>query len=443
MVKAEVWAGGNYDYSEAGLKVGGTELWYHYAGDGTYSRDNVSGDFAGTDGEQKFRVGILDWYLGNPTYGQKVKMYEVWSRPASGEWVSVWHQFSEEKSILNITQSIGNLGGGLQVKVQTSNDGSTVKDDSGWLDITSTGSVTKEFTDLTGEYVRVKYNMTAGSSPTVNDYEVSGTTANVAPTVENIYTNDPIDPETSYDYKVEVEDTDNLSDVDEVYLRLYDNSLAYDSADSERDHYSFKWTRSGGFSEVGPDSGDSHLNISSCSTFDDTKSLDNILFDITLNATANPNKDWNAWVKTVDNSDAQDNGEFANEFSVNTYISYSVTVGGGDSTINFSGAPGENVQETNGPTTVTIDTNVSYDVQCRLENADWKNDSGGAIAAENTYFENSTGGNGKGLTTSFQDVYTAQSYGEGVARDIDYWFYFPSGASGTYTNNFILEAVQN
>lgn len=261
---------------------------------------------------------------------------------------------------------------------------------------------------------------------------------NDPPTVENIYTSDPIDPETAYDYRVEVRDNDNLADVDEVYLRLYDNSLAYDSADDERDHYSFKWVRGSGFSEVGLSG---HLNVASCSAGNDSNTIDNWVFNITLNTIANPDPDWNAWTKAVDNSDAQDNREFVNEFSVNVYTSYSID----DSSITFSGDAGDsNVASSGNPTTVTVDSNVSFDVRGKVDGAMDNDSTSDTIPMSGMTAENSTGASFDIDNTAYYTFYGGVPYGEGVTKDVNYFLDIPAGIeSHVYTNNYILEVVQS
>lgn len=84
------------------------------------------------------------------------------------------------------------------------------------------------------------------------------TVANSAPEVLNVYITDmdnipdnTLDVDTWYKFKVEIRDNDNLSDIQSVELRLYENSLTYDNADNTRNHYGFEWTRENGFKEIG------------------------------------------------------------------------------------------------------------------------------------------------------------------------------------------------
>ena len=77
------------------------------------------------------------------------------------------------------------------------------------------------------------------------------------PSVENLYitdmdnvATDNLTPETQYKFWVEIEDNDTLADIENVTLVVYlDNE---NLADNAVDHYTFRWTRDGGFEEVGP-----------------------------------------------------------------------------------------------------------------------------------------------------------------------------------------------
>jgi len=77
------------------------------------------------------------------------------------------------------------------------------------------------------------------------------------PVVENLYITDMdnvaadnLAPETQYKFWVEISDNETLADIENVTLIVYlDNENLPDNA---VDHYTFRWTRDGGFEEVGP-----------------------------------------------------------------------------------------------------------------------------------------------------------------------------------------------
>jgi predicted GH43/DUF377 family glycosyl hydrolase len=132
------------------------------------------------------------------------------------------------------------------------------------------------------------------------------------------YTLSTIDVDVYYSIKIEVRDNDNLSNDDEVWLKLYENSLSQGAPDNIQNHYTFKWIRGVGFSEVGPGVSNEHLNVGACSPGSDSDKTDNWTFRIKLDVAAHSTS-WNLWVKVVDEASRQDNKEFANKFTVNPY----------------------------------------------------------------------------------------------------------------------------
>jgi len=142
---------------------------------------------------------------------------------------------------------------------------------------------------------------------------------NGPPEVLASYTLSSIDVDVYYSVKVKFRDNDNLLNVDEVWLKLYDNSLSQGAPDNVQNHYTFKWIRGEGFSEVGPRASNEHLNVGACSPGSDLVTTDNWTFRIKLDVTAEPGS-WNLWAKVVGNAGHQDNEEFTNKFTVNPYV---------------------------------------------------------------------------------------------------------------------------
>jgi len=139
------------------------------------------------------------------------------------------------------------------------------------------------------------------------------------------YTPISVNVDTYYNFKVEIRDNDNLSNVDEVWLKLYESSLSQGAPDNLKNHYTFKWVRGVGFSEVGPGASNEHLNVGACSPGSDTVTTDNWTFSIKLDVTAAPAQEagsaaWNLWAKVVDAASSQDNKEFASKFTVNPVV---------------------------------------------------------------------------------------------------------------------------
>lgn len=119
--------------------------------------------------------------------------------------------------------------------------------------------------------------------------------------------------QTQYKFWVAVTDNDNLSDIENVTLVVYlDNENLPDNAVN---HYTFRWTASGGFSEVGPDG---HLVVENCENFDNTLTTDNIVFAIEFgeNAQVTDNDNWDVWVQAYDSYGDQDNLFFLGQFDM-------------------------------------------------------------------------------------------------------------------------------
>jgi hypothetical protein len=259
------------------------------------------------------------------------------------------------------------------------------------------------------------------------------------PEVLNSYSPATVDPESWENFYVEARDNDNLSDVDEVHFRIYENTLNYDSSDNKRNHYSFKWVRGFGFSEVGPGTGE-HIDTGASSAGSDSATLDNWTFRIKTSAIAKPTN-YNVWVKVVDNSDAQDNQEFANDFSVNTYISFSWDT----STVSFSGNPGDtDVGASENPVTVTVDANVDFNIQHKVSGAMENASTSSTIPTSNMYAD----ANGSSpwdltLSSTYDNLYSGIGWGESVTNNSYFFLDFPSPLEDlTFTNTYYLEVVE-
>jgi len=154
---------------------------------------------------------------------------------------------------------------------------------------------------------------------------------NSPPEVLASYTPSSIDVNVYYNIKVKVRDNDNLLDVNEVWVKLYENSLSQGAPDNIQNHYTFKWVRGAGFSEVGPGASNEDLNVGACSPGLDSATTDNWTFRIKLDVAAD-SASWNLWANVVDNAGQQDNEVFANKFTVNPHAPI-------PSLINDSGLP--------------------------------------------------------------------------------------------------------
>lgn len=246
---------------------------------------------------------------------------------------------------------------------------------------------------------------------------VEYTPPNVTPEVLDSFAPASVDPNSAFDVKVEVRDNDYISDVDEIWLKIYASAKGEGDADSVRDHYTFTWVRGTGFSEVGPGTGE-HINEGSCQAGNDANTTDNFKFNIVLGKTACPGN-WDVWAKVVDSASEEDSEEFLAKFSVNEYSSLSID----DATLTFSGNPGETDKAASeNPTVCTIDSNTDFKIQVKLS-GDWSGSVyGGSIPMANTYADqDGSSPYTVTLTAGYQDLWPSVGWGEGVARDC-YWF---------------------
>ena len=270
--------------------------------------------------------------------------------------------------------------------------------------------------------------------------------ANVAPEVTAIAVTtmadvpeDNLDPQTNYKFKVSVTDNNTLVDISTLELKLYyDNILL---PDDRRDHYTFKFTAPSTWEEIGPDTDERHLVTGSCvAPADNTQQSGTYVFVVKFDVIAKPtalNK-WDAYAKATDDNGLTDELTDENKFDVNDYISLTVE----DDNLTFSGSPGEeNVEPAEQPTVATVDTNVDFHVQCKVDN--WVGSSS-TIGADNTKAAQTAAHDSEiTLSTGYNNLWTNVGYGESVARDI-YWFLnVPISASdSSYTTTFYVKALK-
>jgi hypothetical protein len=242
-----------------------------------------------------------------------------------------------------------------------------------------------------------------------------------------------LDPQINYRFIVSVTDNNTLANISTVELKLYvDNILL---PDSRRNHYSFKFTASGTWEEIGPDNDGRHLVTDNCIAPDNTQTSGGYVFVVKFDVIAQPIQ-WGTYAKATDNSNLTDNLTDPNKFNVNNYISLTVD----DSTLTFNGSPGQNdVEPEEQPTVATVDTNNVFVIQCKVD--DWTGSRGGNIGADNTKAAKDASHTGEiTLSTSYK-ILLPGGPGENVANDI-YWFLnIPSSARDpSYTTIFYVNA---
>ena len=270
----------------------------------------------------------------------------------------------------------------------------------------------------------------AGNENSSGTYNLTYT-PNVAPEVLGHLA--PIaDVNVEYDVRVEVRDNDNLSNVNEVWLVLYSGSVALGDPDNTRNHYTFKWVRGVGFSEVGPGAANEHLNVAVSTVGNDSLTRDNYTFRVKLGKVAEPTT-WNVWARVIDAAGTQDNRTFTGSFTVNPYIELSLD----DASLSFSGAPGETVGAGANPTIATVTSNYDFNLEVRVA-GDWTYGAY-SFGAENTKADaDGVAPYDLDLTSTGQALYTNVGWGSGVTRDV-YWFLtIPSVPPGTYSNTLYV-----
>lgn len=263
---------------------------------------------------------------------------------------------------------------------------------------------------------------------------------NIVPEVLNVYITNmadapvsALDPIVQYKFLVEIRDNDKLSDVNEVWLRIFENTLDWFADDNARNHYTFKWVRAGAenWFEIGPDAVDeNHIVKGSCSAGQDSLTTDNWVFVIKLGGVAIPTN-WNVRADAIDGS-ASANEEFANHFSVNVYFSISFST----DNITLKGHAGDtDVAAEENPITVTISANVNFDFKEKISGPFTNED-------ENFYVD----GDGAApyaitLSTIYQTLYASVAWGGGIQKNEYYFIDIPEYAHGTYTVTLYTELV--
>ena len=271
----------------------------------------------------------------------------------------------------------------------------------------------------------------------LNNYVPPDVTAIAITTMENVAENN-LDPQTNYKFSVSTTDNNTLADISTVELKLYvDNVLL---PDGRRNHYSFKFTAPGTWEEIGPDNDERHLVTDNCVAPDNSQTSGDYVFVVKFDIVAQPTSsyEWDAWAKATDNNALTDNLTDENKFNVNNYVSLTVD----DSTLTFNGSPGQNdVAPTEQPTVATVDANVNFLVQCKVD--DWSGSRGGTIGANNTKAAQDNQHSGEiTLSTSYSFLWPNVFYGENVTSEI-YWFLnIPTLARDpSYTTTFYVNAM--
>ncbi len=363
----------------------------------------------------------------------EIKNYLARSKPSSmvgddlktGTWSSLPFSADSSQQLDNLVYSAS--VGENENLLWKINEGNYVQDEDGVL----TSSEYDSISENENWKVNIKLQTTTTTtSPSVSSFKLNTKLAEgTPPKIENIYTPTTVDPETAYKYRVQIRDNYNLSDIQKVYLKLYKNTLAENTADNKRDHYTFIWTRENGFAENGLTG---HLNVDNCSKFSDLENVDNIVFDVSLDTIAKPT-DWNAYGKVVNGSSEGDNLELVDRFAVNVFhrISFS------EDNITFRGARGEQeVESTVFPTKYFVDTNEEVNIEYKYSGSFTGNSS------ENVYWSGQfdPDGNPKFFTENYK-TFGFELPGENIERKRYWWIDIPENVGDNYRETTLFIRV--
>ncbi len=254
-----------------------------------------------------------------------------------------------------------------------------------------------------------------------------------------------LDPWTYYKVKVTVSDANTLGDIDDVVVKMYTTAAGEGGSDNEVNHYTFKYdATTTTWSEIGPDGTEpyDHLDTVGCEAPTPlTGESGTYVFKVRLAKVAEPSSSSGWTTKGIATDNDAASGDNTTTFDVNEYISLTID----DSTLTFSGAPGDtNVAPTEQPTLCTISTNSNFDIDVKVS-GDWAGAThGGSIPAANTKAAQDGSHTGEiSLSMTYQTLWSNVDFGESVEKDI-YWFLnIPSPQrDDSYTTTVYAQAVK-
>jgi len=222
---------------------------------------------------------------------------------------------------------------------------------------------------------------------------------------------------------------ENEMDLQYIYLMAYENVLDNAAPDNKRCHYTWVASKSEGTWTFSCPLGDAYIDTDGCSVQENlnTKTY-TVTFRVRVAKTAATGS-WDLYASVVDNTDMYDYLENANAVAVQVYLEMTLST----NTLTFAGMQGENVYATQSPMTVTVTTNQNFDIQVKAI-GNWISD-GNSMPASATKVRGE--GDWVSLSTTYQNVWSNVSYGEGVQKDIEWRLDIPiETVPGTYSNTF-------
>jgi len=283
----------------------------------------------------------------------------------------------------------------------------------------------------------------------------TATVGNAAPTITSVSFTDTsevskdgsqIDVNTEYWAKATGVDDDNgLADLEKVEFIIWGPSSTEGGADSEADHYTFKWTQgTDTWEEVGPDSvTDIHLVETNCT---DPASLPGdfrLAFKLDKIAEKTATATWTIKIIVTDDS-AASASDATLSFGVNYYGEITVNDGTHGWTGLTVGATDVIMNNPDGDLDVTVTSNAAFDLQAKGSGDLTK--GGDTIPLANVVIHKDTLGSAVSLTTSYADIggLTSLSAGSDLAHSFILWIDVPDPCpTGDYTYTLSIQIVES
>ena len=223
---------------------------------------------------------------------------------------------------------------------------------------------------------------------------------------------------------------ENEMDLQYIYLMAYENVLDNAAPDNKRCHYTWVASKSEGTWTFSCPLGSAYIDTDGCSVQEnENENIYTATFKVRVAKVAIPTN-WNLYARAVDNVPLDHHLENANAVTVQVYLEMDVST----DTLSFSGYPGQNVSPSQGPTSVTTTTNLAFKIGVKVA-GDWVSDGNSMPASATKAIGETT----VSLSTTYQNVWSNVSYGEGVQKNIEWRLDIPSDAvPGTYTNTFYV-----
>jgi hypothetical protein len=252
-----------------------------------------------------------------------------------------------------------------------------------------------------------------------------------------------LNPQTQYKFIVTVRDNNNLTDVENILLKLYTNVAGENATDAVENHYTFLFKASDNtWTEIGPSKFNEHLTTGLCVKPSELSVVsDEYKFVVNLSPVTTPTTGGGWTVKWIITDDNGSSGSSTKTFDVNEYLMLMID----DAKLTISAYPGQNdLQPTENPTIVILTANYNFNVQCKLSGDLIGETFGDRIPMSNIKAAQDESHMGEiKLSDNYSDLWSNVEYGELIEKDI-YWFAdIPFPLMGdTYTADFYVRAIK-